>query len=378
MKTILIAPNSFKNCINSDDAADTIKRYLFKNNPHFISKFNILKRPISDGGDGFLKICDYYYNLKIRNYTVKYLDDKYHNVPVGIDITNRTAYIETAKLLGYNSISDVKKHGLNPYTYSSLPLGQLLFQINEDNKKYNQIDKVVIGIGGTITSDLGLGMMLIFGLKLKRGNLCVIPKPSKYMYADTIEYKKPILSYNIEFVTDVTNMLLGETGANYCFGEQKGIKRKHLQIFEIGFKNIIRLLKIKDVDNYSGAGGGVAFGLQFFFDAKKITASEFILERLELKNINPDYIITGEGSFDKQSLLNKGTKILIDYGLKKRSKKIFVISGKHSMVKDESFIIYNMQDYFKSIEESKKFVKKGFKVIIDKISTEIIKEYNGK
>lgn len=377
MKIILVAPNSFKDCIDANTVAEVINKSIFKVNYKIKNKFKILNRPISDGGNGFLSVCKKYLKLKFNYFCINFLDNGNNHVPVGYDYKNRTAYIEVAKVLGLESVSDTINNGLNPYKYNSSPLGQLINLIEEHNKQFNVIDKLIIGIGGTITSDLGLGMMQEFNFKLKKSFEYITINPMNYIYADSIEYTKPILSFNIEIVTDVNNPLLGENGANYVFGLQKGIKREDLQIFETGFKNIINLLNIDNIDYYNGAGGGVAFALQYFFNAKKITSEDFILNTLKLNDITPDYVITGEGSFDEQSLLNKGTKVVIDLGLSKKAKKIFVISGKRSNIKNDNLTIYNIQDYFESIEESKKQVKKGLENICEIITQEIIKDCDG-
>lgn len=377
MKSVLIATNSFKGCIDAIDITDNIYNNLFNENPQFKQKINIFKKPISDGGDGFLNICKTYFNLFIKKVKVEYLDGGFHFVPVGIDIQNRKVYVEVAELIGIKGLS-TKKSVLNPYIYTSSPLGQLLNELNSINKKNNYFDKAIIGIGGTITSDLGLGIIGEFGFVLKRNSHLLPLNPSEYINATDIEYIKPNLTFNIEIVTDVTNPLLGKNGANYCFGEQKGIRKEDIELFEKGFISVLDLLGIDDLERYNGAGGGAAFALQYFFNAKVITSKDFILNISDINEIDPDYVITGEGSFDKQSLLNKGSKVIIDYAQNKNAKKIFVISGKKSEINDDKLIIHCVQDFFKTQAESISNVKEGLNIITKIISSEIIKDCNGK
>ncbi len=377
MISVLIAPNSFKGCIDSIDITDHIYNNLFNENPKFKHKIDILKRPISDGGDGFLNICKTYFNLTIQMIEVEYLDCGYQLIPIGIDFQNRKVYVEIATMIGSNGLS-TDNSKLNPYIYNSAPVGQLLNKLNLLNKKNNCFDKVIIGIGGTITSDLGLGIMYAFGLLMKRHNKVLPLRPSEFINATDIEYSKPNLTFTIDIVTDVTNPLLGKHGANYCFGEQKGIKKEDIELFEKGFENVLHLLRINDLQIYNGAGGGVAFALQYFLDAKVITSKDFILNILNINEIEPDYVITGEGSFDKQSLLNKGSKVIIDYAQNKNVKKIFVISGKNTEINNDKLIIHCVQNYFKTQAESISNVKEGLNIITKIISSEIIKDCNGK
>jgi len=57
MKVILVAPNSFKDCIDSNNAAEVISKSILKGNYKLKNQFRVLERPISDGGNGFLNIC---------------------------------------------------------------------------------------------------------------------------------------------------------------------------------------------------------------------------------------------------------------------------------------------------------------------------------
>ncbi|HPN38572.1 MAG TPA: glycerate kinase [Melioribacteraceae bacterium] len=377
MKTILIAPNSFKNCFDSIEVTELISRFLLKKNPQLKKKFKILKRPISDGGNGFLDVCKIYFNLELDNYNVTTFNGCNKHVPVGFNFENRIAYFGVSDLIGDKVLSN-GKYGLNPYVYNSASVGQLLKKLDLINKRRKLFDKVIIGVGGTITSDLGLGIMSCFNFKIKRNGEYLPIYPNRYLYAQKTEYEKPDLTYNMEIVTDVSNPLVGKDGANYSFGFQKGIKRRHLQFFELGFKNILNLLNVENIENYNGSGGGVAFALQYFFGANTISSQQFIMDLLKIKEIKADYVITGEGSFDEQTLLKKGPKIIIDYAKKYKANKVFVISGKTSTLKDDDIFVYNIQDYFMTQEESINKAKVGLEKIVELISTEIIKDSNGK
>ena len=63
-KRILIAPNSFKECADSVTIAELIRQNLSMLNQDLIIK------PISDGGDGFLKVCHFYFGGTFRYYKI--------------------------------------------------------------------------------------------------------------------------------------------------------------------------------------------------------------------------------------------------------------------------------------------------------------------
>ncbi len=381
MCSILIAPNSFKECISSVDLAKLIDKNLkavsLKNNNILI---NTILAPISDGGDGFLSVCDNYFELIKYSFEVTAPNKSLLiNVSVGIDLVKKTCFIESADVVGLK-ISPISVN--NPYTFNSYGLGELLFKLNEFNIKNNYLfDKVIIGIGGTCICDLGLGACEYFGLKIyNHNNKEIALYPVDYANITKVKWEKPKLSFNIELVADVNNVLLGKDGAINCFGVQKGIKKEDIISFEAGFENILSVfgLEEKQKQLLSGAGGGLAAGLMLFFDAKVKTAEDFILNDLGIKNLRADYLITGEGCFDYQSSLNKGAYILIGF-FNSIISDIFVISGKKEGAADISKVnIIYLEDYFDNIEESIKNIKIGIEFASKKIIDEIlIKEKNG-
>ncbi|MCL5030954.1 MAG: glycerate kinase, partial [Bacteroidetes bacterium] len=310
---VLIAPNSFKECADSTAVSEYLAEDLGK-----LGISNLVLKPVSDGGDGFLKVCEKNFSLDIINYRITSpFDNSKINCEAGYDNKNKILYIESANVLGLKIIPLVKR---NPLKLSSKGMGELISKILKDHKNGKRnIEKLVIGIGGTGINDLGLGLFTKFGLKIFDNygkELEVIP--SNFTKAKKLSWSKIILPFDIEIIIDVDNDLLGKNGATYVFGKQKGLTTKGIEIVEKGFDNIINILKnnkiIESSKNLSGAGGGLAAGLQVFFGAKLIQSKQFILNELGIKKIkNIGLVITGEGAFDKQSLMDKATGSLVKY-----------------------------------------------------------------
>ncbi len=327
-KKILLAPNSFKECADSTEVANLFEKQLQNNN-----ELEILKYPISDGGDGFLNTLQYNFELKVIKFTITTAyDDSKFECEVLYDEQNKTVYIESAKVLGLKLIPLEKRH---PLHLNSKGLGELLEQINESINK-NEIDanKVIIGIGGTGTNDLGLGVCSVFGMKL----IDIYSKeveiiPINFQRISKILWNKPNFSFKIIAIVDVNNPLLGEQGASRQFAGQKGASDSEINLLELGFNKIINLLSNKEidisVDKLSGAGGGLAAGLSVFFGAECISSSEYIERNNELKNLleQADYVVTGEGVFDKTSLLGKGASSIITLS-DSYKKQVFLCCGK--------------------------------------------------
>ena len=128
MKNILTAVNSYKECADAVEASKLFNRYLDK------SLFKVRQNPISDGGDGFLEVCKFNFELEILTYriTTPY-DESYMDCRVGLDRKNKTLYIESAEILGLRRIPIQKRR---PLLLSSKGLGDLLQQIKKDIEQH--------------------------------------------------------------------------------------------------------------------------------------------------------------------------------------------------------------------------------------------------
>jgi glycerate 2-kinase len=367
MKKILLAPNSFKECSSSVDVSNILNRMLAKYN-----KLIIKELPISDGGDGFLDVCIKRLNLDILTFETRrpYGSDLFAS-RVGYSAGQEQLYIESAEVIGLKNIPIDMRH---PLELNSKGLGDLFKLIIESGLN---VDKIELGVGGTGTSDLGLGFCSAFGLKLydilgKEVNII----PRNYLTVSNLEWKKAKLPFKIEVIADVDNPLLGENGAARTFAGQKGASKNEIDSLELGFEKLINLFYNKGLiglsDKLSGAGGGLAGGLQIFFNAQITESRKFIADMLvpEINRYTTDYVITGEGAFDKQSLMDKGAKVVID-ACEEYNIPVFLVCGKIDKNSLSSFgkrvIPIELQSFFKSRDESIKNFEKGLEIAAEKI-----------
>lgn len=368
---LLVAPNSFKECAEAVEIAKMIKRSF--EDP----EFQVKSIPISDGGDGFLKICQDNYHLGILQKEIRsFYDDTSLQVPVGISIDRKIIYLESAEIIGMKKIPLEKR---NPSILNSSNLGELLIEVG---RSFPKISKIVLGLGGTATNDLGLGLCVPSGLKLFNKDGDELPVQPKYFTeVNSIVLPKEKLSFPVEVVTDVEVPLYGETGTSRTFAKQKGATEEEIEILEKGVKNIISVLKREHGIDLSskliGAGGGLILGLSLISDLKICFAEEFLLKDLKIGEEirKADVIITGEGSFDTQSFMKKGTGILIN-SAKTHQKKIFVICGKSdrsiSSSMDGGVRIFSLEKYFPTEEESLKNYETGIEKACAEIKSYIL------
>lgn len=372
---ILISPNSFKECTDSVTIAETMKYYLSVTNDA-----ELLVRPISDGGDGFLKVCKFYFGGEIRKYRISTAyDDSSFECPVLYCHERREIYIESAEVLG---LKVILKHFRNPLKLSSKGLGELLLKINEEiEQKKISVNKVFIGIGGTATIDMGMGMMSELGLKFYDSlynRLTVIPE--NYLDVSGVEYSPIDLPYEIIPIVDVDNPLMGDDSGILVYGKQKGADEMMISLLIKGFNHLLNLLKNNSLvyitQSLSGAGGGIPAAIQLFYDSSVIKSKDFLVSNLGFEHhLNKvDYLITGEGAYDIQTGFGKGAGILIKL-FYSNIEKIFLVCGGISKESREELPekIYpiELQSFFENPAESIANYKVGLKLACEKIKGEL-------
>lgn len=289
MKRYLIAVDSFKGSMSSIKIGETLTEVL----PH--SDFI----PIADGGEGSLDVLSF---LNPHNKWVTFDGkDTYLNPSKQRYLINGDkAYIESALICGFTT---KEKDILNSSSYG---IGLALKDAFQKGIKH-----IYLFLGGTGSNDGGMGLLSALGYQFNQNKL----KPtSKNMIKirDITMPKHPIQFESVTLLTDVNNPLLGEKGATYIFGPQKGGKLEMLHELEKGMENLvshINHLTKQDNATCSGAGaaGGLGYPLLGFMDTTIKSGIQYIskMSNLEEKIKAYDVVITGEGKIDAQSFDGK-------------------------------------------------------------------------
>jgi glycerate kinase len=119
-------------------------------------------------------------------------------------------------------------------------------------------------------------------------------------------------SVQFTIATDVTNPLLGPSGAAHVFAPQKGATPQMVAELETRAQRFAQEsahLLGRDLSQEPGAGaaGGLGYALMQYLDAKRVSGVDFILDKAlphtTLHNVS--FIITGEGHADRQTLMGK-------------------------------------------------------------------------
>jgi glycerate kinase len=327
---ILIAPNSFKECANSVTIAQLIRENLSDK-----VDAELIVKPISDGGDGFLNVCKFYFGGETINYRVSTTyDDSKIVCKVLYCEKRKEIYIESADVLG---LKVVPMYNRNPLRLTSKGLGELLKQIQSDiqHSKFD-VRKIFLGVGGTATIDMGIGMMGELGLRLlNESGKDINVLPENFSLVNSISYNPVKFSFELIPVIDVSNPLLGINGGVRVFGPQKNAEEETIHVIEENFNHLINIIKNNGLailnNSLSGAGGGIPAAFQIFYNSNLTLSSNFIEFHLGLHKYSAsneiEYVVTGEGAYDYQSGFGKGVDVLLQlFG--SSSMKIFLVCGK--------------------------------------------------
>lgn len=360
---ILICPNSFKECADSVTIADIISEQLRNSTNH-----SFFVRPLTDGGDGFLKVCEKLFDInRVNLINIKnYIDNLDNNNLIYSNSGNRV-FLESAELFGLRVIPISDR---DPMRLNSAPLGKTIVNLCKlVSNKILEVDSVWIGVGGTATIDAGFGACSQLGLNFyDLHNDLLDAIPSNFERVTKLKFNKVTLPFKIKFIVDVDTELIGDPGALEIYGEQKGANEKDLINIKDGIKSILSLfqrdLGIQIPKKLNGAGGGLATGFSLLYDADIIPARKFIEDEI-LKDINLDdidLVISGEGNFDLQSFEGKGSGVILDL-FKDRKTKIILINGTTELpdnfIQSNNLTIINISEFFNSTEESIKNAKIG-------------------
>ncbi|MDY4011819.1 MAG: glycerate kinase [Fusobacterium gastrosuis] len=311
---IVVAPDSFKESMTAKEVCEHIEKGL-----KAVSKnWEIIKIPMADGGEGTLDaLIDSTKGKIFYEQTVGPLGDELTS-RFGILGEKNIAVIEMASTSGLELISPEKR---NPYITTTFGTGQLILKALDLN-----VEKIILGIGGSATNDGGAGMLQALGAKLLDENNNQIGyggyELSRLKKIDFSELDERLKKVEILVACDVTNPLTGENGASHIFGKQKGATPEMIKVLDrnlLLYSKIIEKdlgIKVDDIPG-SGAAGGLGAGL-LALGANLKKGIDIVIEasELEKKIAGANIVITGEGSIDGQTRFGK-----TPYGVAMAAKK---------------------------------------------------------
>lgn len=302
----LLLPDKFKGSLTAQQLILSIKNGVLKALPgagfeHVVA---------SDGGDGFLDAVAEY--RETESITTVVVDPLGRELTTTMLINGETgeAFIELAKASGLVLLKPEERSAVNTSTRGT---GIQIRKAIEQG-----IRKIFIGLGGSATNDAGMGIAFELGyrfLDAKGNSLLPIGANLEQVRSINTEEVLPELDVTeIYAVNDVNNPLFGSEGAAQVYAAQKGASQKEIWILDRGLQNLdLRVRQQLGVEASrlpgAGAAGGTAYGLKCFLNAKFIGGTAFLLELAKIPELigsrKFDFIITGEGKIDSQTLSGK-------------------------------------------------------------------------
>lgn len=325
---VLISPNAFKGTMTAQEAGQVIASFLENSETKIQPKII----PIADGGDGTCELLTQSLGLKrIESMTLDSIGKPMRGF-YGWNSIDKKAYIDVSTASGLSILDEKSK---NPRFTSSFGTGLLIQKALENGAK-----EIVLGLGGSATIDLGVGILAALGISFldHKGRLIPAFYPDFLRTVRHIQRPPKLPNLRFTFLCDVKNTFFGPKGAISIFGEQKGLKREDFDAYEKTCTDQVALLSSKvkkpfvDKKGY-GAAGGIAVGLSSFFSTKIEFGSSYFFDQINFKRQIKwaDLVITGEGKYDDQSKDGKACYELLKVAKKAGKKVVLITTGKEAL-----------------------------------------------
>ena len=314
MKKVILIPDSFKGTMSSAVICRIMKKTIQKHYPDC----EIISIPVADGGEGtvdaFLEalggekhivtVTGPYEDMKVEGYW-------------GM-LPDYTAVIEMAAAAALPMVGKRK----DPSSTTTYGVGEIIIDAARHGAR-----KIIIGLGGSATNDAATGLASACGITFKDCNgrkFQPMGKTLKDIAEVDLATMNPILKHiPMTVMCDIDNPFYGPDGAAEVYGPQKGADRAMVDMLDEGMKSFAEVLEettginVQELSG-SGAAGGMGGGLNAMFSTPLKRGIETILDTVGFDELlaDCDFVYTGEGRIDGQSL--RGKAVL---GIAERAKR---------------------------------------------------------
>jgi glycerate 2-kinase len=303
-RRVLIAADKFKGSLTAVEVAEHVTAGIRRARPGAA----VTSLPVADGGDGTVDAA------VAAGFTP-------HEVevtgPIGIPVTarfalrGRTAVVEMAQASG---LSLLPPGTFAPLTATSYGTGELLAAALDAGA-----GTIVLGVGGSATTDGGAGMLAALGARLLDVDGDPVPQGGgplrELVSADLSGLDARLRGTEVILASDVDNPLAGPKGAAVVYGPQKGADASDVEALDAALEHFARVLEASAGARAArcaqapgaGAAGGTGFAALLGLHATFRPGIEVMLEVVDFaKALGPvDLVVTGEGSLDGQTLHGK-------------------------------------------------------------------------
>ena len=322
---VVIAIDSLKGSLSSMEAGTAIKDGILAAKPDA----EVIVKPLADGGEGTTDALIEGMNGERIDLTVTGPMHTPVNAYYGYLKDTNTAVMEMASAAGITLVPDSEK---NPLLATSYGVGEM---INDAIQRGCR--NFIIGIGGSVTNDGGIGMLKALGVRFLDENGEDAGEGgqalAKVARIDVSGMNPLLKECHIQVACDVNNPLCGENGSTYVYGPQKGVTedmKKTLDEAMAHFAKVTSETLENDYMNTPGAGaaGGLGYAFLAYTGAALTPGIELILDAVGLEEelSGADVVVTGEGRLDFQTAMGKAP-VGVARLAKKYNAKVIAFAG---------------------------------------------------
>ncbi|WP_372472052.1 glycerate kinase family protein [Jidongwangia harbinensis] len=296
---VLICPDKFAGTLTASEAARSLAAGWHESAPGD----ETVLRPLADGGPGFVEVLAE--ALGGRRLPVTTVDPLGRPVTGEILLVGATAYVESAQSCGLHLLDQTER---DPNVTTSYGLGLLLAAAVEAGAT-----EVVVGLGGSAVNDAGAGMLAALGAGPVDVGGYALPYGGAVLgAAEALAGRPQLRQVRLVAATDVDNPLVGLHGASNVYGPQKGASREDVLRLDAALEHFAGVLGtafgVPGLATLPGGGAAGGIGAALLALGGRVVSGISLvtgLIGLEAELDAADLVITGEGSFDHQSLRGK-------------------------------------------------------------------------
>ncbi|MDQ2838252.1 MAG: glycerate kinase [Actinomycetota bacterium] len=292
-KSVVFAPDKFKGTLTAPEAAAALAEGWARVRPADL----LHCLPMADGGDGTAMVL-----------AQRLAGSRWVDVPA-VDALGRPktgrylragelAVLDLAEICGIAGID-----ALAPMDSHTLGLGQVIRAAVEAGAS-----KVLVGLGGSASTDGGLGAWLALGARATCRDGSVWTAGQSLLSLGTVQTEGLLRlpAGGVEVLVDVDSTLTGSCGAAQLFGAQKGASVEQRAELDAGLVRLVTLLGGDPAEPGAGAAGGTGYGLSCW-GARLVAGAAAVSELIGLPSAieQAELVVTGEGRFDDTSLTGK-------------------------------------------------------------------------
>lgn len=322
---VVIAIDSLKGSLSSMEAGTAIKDGILAAKPDA----EVIVKPLADGGEGTTDALIEGMNGERIDLTVTGPMHTPVNAYYGYLKDTNTAVMEMASAAGITLIPDSEK---NPLLATSYGVGEM---INDAIQRGCR--NFIIGIGGSVTNDGGIGMLKALGVRFLDENGEDAGEGgqalAKVARIDVSGMNPLLKECHIQVACDVNNPLCGENGSTYVYGPQKGVTEDMKKTLDEAMAHFARVTSETLENDYmntpgAGAAGGLGYAFLAYTGAALTPGIELILDAVGLEEelSGADVVVTGEGRLDFQTAMGKAP-VGVARLAKKYNAKVIAFAG---------------------------------------------------